>query len=69
MPRALARVRRWGSSLGIVVPDELAKKLRLKPGDEVVLDIGVVETERAFGSMSDWRVDPQRLKDELREAW
>jgi bifunctional DNA-binding transcriptional regulator/antitoxin component of YhaV-PrlF toxin-antitoxin module len=54
--------------LGIVVPDELAKKLRLKPGDDLVLDIAVVETERAFGSMSDWRVDPQRLKDELREA-
>ena len=69
MPRALARVRRWGRSLVIVVPDELAKKLRLKPGDEVVLDVGPVETERTFGSMSDWRVDPQRLKDELREAW
>ena len=69
MPRARGRVRRWGSSLGIVVPSEVAKELRLKAGDEVVLEIDPAGVEAAFGSLKDWDVDPQKLKDELRRGW
>ena len=68
MPRARGRVRRWGSSLGIVVPSEVAKELRLKAGDEVVLEIDPAGVEEAFGSLKDWDVDPQKLKDELRRG-
>lgn len=69
MPRARAKVRRWGSSLGIVVPSEVAKELRLKAGDEVVLEIDQAGIEEAFGSLRDWVVAPQKLKDELRRGW
>jgi bifunctional DNA-binding transcriptional regulator/antitoxin component of YhaV-PrlF toxin-antitoxin module len=69
VPRARARVRRWGSSLGIVVPSDVVKELRLKAGDEVVLEIDQAGVEEAFGSLKDWSVDPQKLKDELRRGW
>jgi bifunctional DNA-binding transcriptional regulator/antitoxin component of YhaV-PrlF toxin-antitoxin module len=69
VPRTRARVRRWGSSLGIVVPREVVKVLRLKAGDEVVLDIAQAGVEEAFGTLRDWAVDPQKLKDELRRGW
>ncbi len=69
MPRTRARVRQWGSSLGIVVPRQVAKELRLKAGDEVVLEIDQAGIEEAFGSSKDWVVDPQKLKDELRRGW
>jgi len=69
VPRARAKVRRWGSSLGIVVPSEIAKELRLKAGDEVVLEIDQAGIEEAFGSLRGWAVDPQKLKDELRRGW
>ena len=69
MLRTRARVRRWGSSLGIVVPSEVAKKLRLRPGDEVIFEIDQAGIEEAFGSLKDWTVDAQRLKDELRKGW
>ncbi len=69
MPRTRARVRQWGSSLGIVVPRQVAKELRLKAGDEVVLEIDEAGIEEAFGSSKDWVVDPQKLKDELRRGW
>jgi bifunctional DNA-binding transcriptional regulator/antitoxin component of YhaV-PrlF toxin-antitoxin module len=62
-------VRHWGSSLGIVVPSDIVKKLRLKAGDEVVVDVDQAGIEAAFGSLSDWTVDPQKLKDELRKGW
>lgn len=69
MSRTRARVRRWGSSLGIVIPSQTAKELRLKAGDEVVLEIDQAGVEDAFGSAKDWDVDPQKLKDELRRGW
>jgi len=69
MPRTRARVRQWGSSLGIVVPRQVAKELRLKAGDEVVLEIDQAGIEETFGSSKDWVVDPQKLKDELRRGW
>jgi len=69
MQRARARVRRWGSSLGIVVPSGIARSLRLRAGDEVVIEIDQAGIEEAFGSLKDWTVDPQRLKDELRRGW
>ena len=63
MARVHAKVRRWGSSLGIVVPSEVAKGLRLKAGDEVVLEIDQAGSEEAFGSLRGWAVDPQFCKD------
>ncbi len=70
MAAAKAKVRRWGSSLGIVIPGATAKELRLKPGDEVLVDVqptgGVFE---AFGSLRDWKVDTQKLKDWARRGW
>jgi len=52
-----------------VVPSQIAKELRLKAGDEVVLEIDQGGIEEAFGSSKDWVVDPQKLKDELRRGW
>jgi len=69
MSRIRARVRRWGSSLGIVVPSEVVKELRLKAGDEAIVEIDRAGIEEAFGSVKDWAVDPQKLKDELRRGW
>jgi len=51
------------------VPSEVAKELRLKAGDEVVLEIDQAGIEDAFGSLRDWAVNPQRLKDDLRRGW
>ena len=55
--------------MGFVVPGDIVKQLRLKAGDEVILEIDRAGIEDAFGSMKDWAVDPQRLKRELRKGW
>jgi bifunctional DNA-binding transcriptional regulator/antitoxin component of YhaV-PrlF toxin-antitoxin module len=53
-----------------VIPSEIARRLHLQPGDDVYLEVqrpsGVFE---AFGSLRDWKVDTQKLKDELRRGW
>ncbi len=70
MAATRSKVRRWGSSLGVVIPSDVARRLHLQPGDEVFFDVqrssGVFE---AFGSLRDWKVDTQKLKDELRRGW
>lgn len=70
MAATKARVRRWGSSLGVVIPSPTAKDLKLKPGDEVTVEVrptgGVFD---AFGSLRDWKADSQELKDWARRGW
>ena len=65
-----ARVRRWGSSLGLVLPKEVVRREVLREGDEVTLQVKKAQTVREiFGTLRGWRVNPQKLKDELREGW
>lgn len=39
MARIVARVKKWGSSLGVVIPAAVARAQALRAGDEVNLDI------------------------------
>ena len=55
--------------LGIVLPPEMVKELRLEAGREVMVDIRPAGIEEAFVSLKNWTVDPQKLKDELRRRW
>jgi antitoxin component of MazEF toxin-antitoxin module len=65
-----ARLKRWGSSLGLVVPSDVVKRENLKEGEEVVVSIHkknpLMET---FGTLRDWKADAQRVKDEARKGW
>lgn len=65
-----ARIRRWGSSLGVVIPSPTAKELRLKPGDEVLIDVRLTGgVSEAFGSLKGWNVDSLKLKEDARRGW
>lgn len=65
-----AVLKSWGSSLGVVVPAEIVKKEHLKEGDEIRLEIKKKESiKAAFGALKDWKIDPQKAKDELRKGW
>jgi len=55
--------------LGIVLPPDVVKALRLEAGRVVIVDIRPAGIEETFGSLKDWTVDPQMLKDELRRRW
>lgn len=64
------RLKVWGSSLGVVVPREIVKAEHLKEGDEIVIDIKKkASLKELFGSLKEWKIDPQRVKDELRKEW
>jgi len=68
--RTKAKLKIWGSSLGIVVPSEIVKKEKLKEGEEVIVEIKKKrKMQGIFGSLKGWKIDPQRTKDELRKEW
>ena len=67
--KVTAVVRRFGNSLGVVIPSEEASKSGLKPGDSVELEImRRVNLRDLFGSMK-FSKTAQQIKDEDREGW
>jgi len=63
-----AKVRRWGDSLGLILPKELAAKAGLEEGDEVEITITkAVRLEGLFGKLP--FKDLGALKEELRRGW
>ena len=61
-------VRKWGNSLGVVIPSEEVSREGLKENDEVEIVIRkAVDIRQLFGKYK-FR-DLQSTKDELREGW
>ena len=61
-------VRKWGNSLGVVIPSEEVSREGLKENDEVEIVIRkAVDIRQLFGKYK-FR-DLQSAKDELREGW
>ena len=65
-----AIVKEWGNSLGIIIPKDIVRKESIKPNDEVVVSIiKKRKLTKIFGSLKDWKIDSQKMKDELRKEW
>ena len=64
-------VKEWGNSLGVILPSELAKKEKIKSGDKVKIIIVKEQNvlRETFGSLKNCKIDPQKVKDELRKEW
>jgi len=61
-------MRKWGNSLGVVIPREEASKEGLHENDEVEIVIRkAVDIRQLFGKYKFREL--QSLKDELREGW
>ncbi|MFQ6106256.1 MAG: AbrB/MazE/SpoVT family DNA-binding domain-containing protein [Thermoplasmata archaeon] len=61
-------VRKWGNSLGVRIPIEVARREGLKPNDRVVLQLSKLRRPRrdVFGALKGAGIDAQALKDRLR---
>jgi len=68
MAETEVEVRKWGNSLGIVIPADVVKAEGLKPHDRAIMRIMKIRypDPKSFGSLKGWKIDPQRLKDDLR---
>lgn len=62
------KLRKWGNSVGVVIPIEILKKRNLREGEEVVIEIEKKEPiANVFGSLKNWKIDSQRVKDKIRK--
>ncbi len=68
-----AKIREWGSSKGVVIPQEAAIKEKLKTGDEVELMIrkktGKNPLKETWGTMKFSRPTDEILKEVDKEGW
>ncbi len=69
MTRFKAKVKKWGNSLGIVIPKEIVEKVHVKNNQILFLDVRSDPLKEAFGSLKAWKIDSQKMKDELRKEW
>ncbi len=49
MVQTTAQVKKWGNSLGIIIDKKVSKKLGLKEGEKINLDIISKEKMKGFG--------------------
>ena len=62
--------KRWGNSLGVVIPGDVAKKEHIKEGQKV--EIIILKPSNAlkesFGMMKGiWKESAQKMKDNIRK--
>lgn len=63
-----AKVKKWGNSLGLIIPADLAAKQGLKEGDEVEYQLKKCDdVKELFGKYP--MGDIQKIKNELRKEW
>ncbi len=63
------KLRRWGNSFGVVVPLDKVNNAGVKEGEEVTILISKTNrnvVDEIFGSLKGWKIDTQKVKDELR---
>lgn len=64
------KVKEWGNSMGIVIPADLVRLEKLKPNEEVIVEIRKSNVlKETFGSLKGKEINAQKLKDELRREW
>lgn len=44
MVHTVVEAKKWGNSIGVIIPKDVAKQLELKPGEE--LDVDLVKKQR-----------------------
>ncbi len=69
---AVGKARKWGNSLGIVLPNEFVRGEQIEEGDEVVVKKKEhVDLSPLFGILKGGKlkITAQEFKDEARKGW
>lgn len=67
------KAKRWGSSLGFIIPNEVVREQKIREGDELEIELQkMTDIERLFGIAHGKRrpgMTTQKIKDGLRGGW
>ena len=64
------KTRKWGSSIGIILPKAFVDKANIKPNEKIVIELKKRPLAKEFfGLLKDWKRPTQEIKDEIRAGW
>lgn len=70
MAEAESIVRKWGNSLGVIIPKEMAEEEHLTENEKVVISIKKGhKAKEFFGMFPDWKTPTAELKKEMKKGW
>ena len=62
-------VKKWGNSMGVILPKELVEKERIKENDKIMIQIvKKADLRKIFGSLKR-NMTGQEFKDLARKGW
>ncbi|MSR86270.1 AbrB/MazE/SpoVT family DNA-binding domain-containing protein [Candidatus Woesearchaeota archaeon] len=70
MQEVMVKTKKWGNSLGIVLPADVVKTEHLKPGEEVVVKIERKHNvlKEMFGAVT-FKEPPEKIIKNMRKEW
>jgi len=66
------KIKKWGNSMGVILPKGLVDKEGLKENDRVVIEVvRKADLSKIFGTIkgSDRKMSGQEMKDMVRRGW
>lgn len=62
--------RKWGNSIGVILPKELVEREQIKENKKIIIDIiKEADLSDVFGLIKKRKMSGQRVKDLSREEW
>ena len=66
---AMVTAKKWGNSIGVIIPREIVEKQGIKEGDEIVISVFKKgDLSDTFGTLKT-KLTGQQLKDLSRKDW
>lgn len=73
MEKTNTKIKKWGNSLGVILPNELVKSQNLKEGLDIEIHITTPQKTKVkdiFGALKDWKKDTDEIMREVdKELW
>ena len=62
--------KRWGSSIGIILPKAIIEENKIRENDKIIVEIKKKALAgELFGKLPNWKKSTQEIKDEMRKGW
>ena len=71
MEEIKTKAKRWGSSIGIIIPKEVVEAKKIRENDEIIIEIKNRPLAKEFFGIFKGQIkkSAQELKDEARRGW
>ena len=69
MTEVEVQTRKWGNSLGIVIPTKIIEEEKLQENQKVIVEIKRVIDLKKLRGFIKFKKSAQEIKDEMRSGW